>query len=183
MTELETERLRLRQWIAQDFPIFAHLNADPEVMAYFPAQLTQVQSDDLAKRCQAGISQRGWGLWAVELKTTQQFLGFVGLQTPNIPLVFSPCVEIGWRLAKPFWGFGYATEAASKALEFGFNDLHLTEIVSYTAVSNLRSRSVMERLGFANVHQNFEHPSIPKGHPLSEHVLCRLSQEQWYQNL
>jgi len=173
--ELETKRIKLRQWQERDFPVFARLNADSHVMEYFPEPLSQEQSDKLARRCESLIRKRGWGFWALELKSTQEFIGFLGLHKPQANLPFSPCVEIGWRLLKDHWGNGYATEASQEALRFAFDELGLDEVVSYTTVANTRSRAVMERLGFHDAEQNFEHPDLPKGHSLSEHVLYKMS--------
>lgn len=177
--EFETERLRLRQWLTQDKLPFAALNADPKVMAYFPALLDRETSDAMADRCQALITERGWGFWAAELKQTQQFIGFVGLHIPAPELPFSPCVEIGWRLAYPFWGKGLATEAAKGSLRVGFANLKLPEIVAFTAVANQRSRSLMIRLGMRETDEYFEHPHVPKENPLRKHCLYRLSQQNW----
>ena len=175
---LETPRLRLRQWLPQDRAPFAALNVDPQVMEFFPAVRTRAESDQMVDMCQALIQERGWGFWAAELKATQQFIGFVGLHEPSALLPCSPCVEIGWRLAVPYWGQGLATEAAKAALDFGFQRLGLTEIVSFTAVSNLRSRAVMERLGM-QPSGTFEHPQVTKGHPLRLHHLYRLARENY----
>lgn len=177
--EFNTERLRLRQWRDADREPFAALNADPKVMEFFPAILTRAESDAIADRCQALIAQRGWGFWAVETITTREFIGFVGLHTPAPELPFSPCVEIGWRLAAKHWGKGFATEAARGALRTGFEQLGLPEIVSFTSVGNIRSRAVMERLGMLEAGETFEHPNIPSSHVLSKHCLYRLSREQW----
>lgn len=179
MSELDTHRLKLRQWQQKDFASFAAMNADPQVMAHFPAPLDRAASDALAIRCQGLIEQRGWGFWAAEIKATGQFIGFVGLHTPIPELPFSPCVEIGWRLARPFWQQGYASEAARAVLCFGFNDLALDEIVAFTSVGNLRSQAVMERLGMHRAAENFQHPALPVAHPLREHCLYRLARSTW----
>ena len=175
---LTTERLALRQWQTSDLPVFAELNADPEVMEYFPKCLTKKESDALADRCQNYIASRGWSFWAVEEKSSEVFIGFVGLHNPP-DMPFSPCIEIGWRLHKKFWGKGYATEAAHESLAYAFETLNTDEVVSFTTLSNQRSRAVMERLGFQNSGQNFFHPSIDRNHPLSEHVLYRLKKSEW----
>lgn len=180
--EFDTARLRLRQWCAADREPFAALNADPKVMEFFPALLTRAESDALADRCQTYITERGWSFWAVETKTTHEFIGFVGLHTPAPDLPFSPCVEVGWRLAAKHWGKGFATEAARGALRVGFEQLGLLEIVSFTTVGNIRSRAVMERLGMIETKETFEHPKIPVGHVLRRHCLYRLSREQWLEN-
>jgi len=176
--QLETSRLRLRPWRDEDFAPFAALNADPQVMAHFPATLDRAESDVLAARCQSLIEAQGWGFWATEIKASGDFIGFVGLHRPIAELPFSPCVEIGWRLARPFWGQGYASEAARAALSFAFNDLALAEVVAFTSLENRRSQAVMERLGMRRA-ENFEHPALPPGHPLREHCLYRLAVSAW----
>ncbi|WP_020563613.1 GNAT family N-acetyltransferase [Methylosarcina fibrata] len=178
LIEFETERLRLRQWKPTDREPFAMLNADSRVMEFFPSPLTRTESDAMADRCQSLISERGWGFWVAETKEASQFIGFVGLHIPVAELPFSPCIEIGWRLAFQYWGKGFATEAAKGALHVGFELLGLTEIVSFTTVQNIRSRAVMERLGMRAT-STFEHPSVPIGSPLREHCLYQLSREQW----
>jgi RimJ/RimL family protein N-acetyltransferase len=177
--EFETDRLRLRQWLATDREPFAALNADPRVMEFFPATLDRATSDAMADYCERLIAERGWGFWAAELKGSGQFIGFIGLHTPSSELPFSPCVEIGWRLAFQHWGKGFASEAANGALQVGFGLLNLPEIVSFTAVRNLRSRAVMERLGMREAATTFEHPHIPVDSPLRLHCLYRLSRDDW----
>lgn len=177
--EFDTDRLHLRQWVEADKIPFALLNADERVMEYFPSVLDRSASDAMVDRLHSQIIDRGWGFWAVELKEDKQFIGTVGLGIPKADLPFSPCVEIAWRLAFPYWGKGYASEAARGALEVGFEVLCLPEIVSFTAMNNQRSRAVMERLGMSLSDETFEHPSIEIGHPLREHCLYRLSRDEW----
>jgi len=177
--ELETARLRLRQWRHSDREPFAALNSDGRVMRYFPVPLTRDASDAMIERCQRLIEQRGWGLWAVERKDGDAFVGFVGLHIPVPDLPCSPCVEAGWRLAFEHWGHGFATEAAAEALRFGFETLALTEIVSFTSLCNRPSIAVMQRLGMTRDPQTFEHPSVPAGSNLREHCLYRLSHQHW----
>lgn len=175
-TSLQTRRLRLRDWRDDDLPAFAALNADPAVMEYFAATLTRVESDALATRIRAGLAQRAFGLWAVEVPGIAPFIGFVGLSVPGFSAPFTPCIEIGWRLAAAYWGHGYATEAAQEALRYAFEDLRLDEVVAFTAVQNSRSRRVMKRLGMHRDESgDFDHPGAPTGHPLSRHVLYRLA--------
>jgi RimJ/RimL family protein N-acetyltransferase len=183
LIEFETERLRLRQWVESDREPFARLNADPRVMEFFPSVLDRAASDAGIDRAQAKIAERGWGFWAVESKQDRQFIGFVGLEIPTADLPFSPCVEIGWRLAFEYWGKGYATEAAKAALKVGFDRLKLPEIVSFTTIDNHRSSAVMERLGMNRDAETFEHSALPPGHSLREHCLYRLSREKWQSNL
>lgn len=176
--EFDTGRLRVRQWRDGDREPFAALNADPRVMAFFPAPLSRAESDALVDRIAAGIDERGWGFWAVEERAGGAFVGFVGLGVPPPELPFSPCVEIGWRLARAFWGLGYATEAARGALRVGFERLALAEIVSFTAARNLPSEAVMKRLGMVS-DGTFEHPAMAVGHPLRLHKLYRLGRDAW----
>lgn len=178
LIEFETSRLRLRQWREVDRYVFAALNADPRVMEFFPAPLSRAASDALMDRCQSLIAQRGYGLWAVELIETRELIGFVGLHVPAPDLPFSPCVEIGWRIAFQYWNKGFATEAADSVLRVGFECLGLHEIVSFTTVNNRRSRAVMERLGM-QLTDTFNHPHVPATNPLRPHCLYRLGREQW----
>lgn len=178
---MKTARLQLRQWRDDDLPHFAAINSDPEVMRYFPSTLSREESDHMAAHCGNLIATRGWGLWAVEELDNKRFIGFVGLHEPGHELPFSPCIEIGWRLARQYWGRGYATEAARRALRYAFERLALDEVVSFTSTVNLPSRAVMERLGFTNTHDNFAHPALALDDPLSEHVLYRLSETAWQQ--
>jgi RimJ/RimL family protein N-acetyltransferase len=177
--ECETRRLRLRQWKLQYRRPFAALNADPVVMQYFAALKSAEESDAMAARCEQLIAQRQWGFWAAEVKDTSAFIGFVGLHIPQANLPISPCVEIGWRLAHQYWGYGFATEAAYGALAVGFDKLELPEIVAFTVPANRRSRAVMERLGMTIDEATFEHPDFPEGHILRTHCVYRVSRQNW----
>jgi len=177
--QLRTSRLLLRQWQDNDLPGFARLNADPQVMKFYPSTLDAHQSNQVAAKLKALISDRGWGLWAVETLNTNEFIGFVGLHKPIHKLPCTPCIEIGWRLSKEHWGNGYATEAATASINFGFEELDLSEIFSFTSVTNTKSRNVMERLNMINQNSNFEHPILPEASTLREHVLYKLSRTNW----
>jgi len=170
MIGFSTERLVLRQWREEDREPFAALNADPEVMAHFPAPLTRDESDTVIDRHRDQLATGAPGVFAAEVRETGQFIGFIGLAVPRFEASFTPCVEIGWRLSRDAWGHGYATEGALATLEYGFTTLELAEIVSFTAVGNRRSRAVMERIGMSFV-EEFEHPNVEPGHPLRRHVL------------
>jgi len=171
-----TERLLLRRWREDDREPFAALNADPAVMEHFPARLARAESDAFVNRIGAQLDERGWGLWALEVRETGAFIGFTGLAVPRFEAHFTPAVEVGWRLARSAWGFGYASEAARAAVAVGFGELGLDEIVSFTASANTRSRAVMERIGMTrNEADDFDHPALPEGHPLRRHVLYRLA--------
>jgi RimJ/RimL family protein N-acetyltransferase len=180
--ELTTPRLILRQWQTQDRSIFARMNADPDVMRYYPALLSTQESNALADRIENLIAIQGWGFWALEELTGGRFIGFTGLHHPDESLPCAPCVEIGWRLAKDYWGYGYATEAATVALSVAFEQLDCEEVYSFTALPNLKSQAVMQRLGMQDTGRNFKHPEVPEGHPLREHVLYCLSKEAWKGN-
>ncbi len=182
LIESTTKRLRLRQWQKDDLPVFARLNADAEVMKYYPETLSQLESNDMAERFEALLEYNGWGFWVVENLDEKRFMGFVGLNKPTYDLRVSPCVEIGWKLAKKYWGYGYATEAAKACLAVAFEKLDLPEVYSFTSVSNKKSQAVMERIGMINMEQNFDHPMMPKGSPLREHVLYKIDKKSWMEN-
>jgi ribosomal-protein-alanine N-acetyltransferase len=170
--ELRTERLILRRWRDSDREPFASMNADPKVMRHFPHALTREESDAFVDRIEAHFDEKGFGLWAVEVAGGAPFIGFVGLSTHSV----IPGVEIGWRLDEPYWGRGYATEAARATLEDGFDRAGLEEIISFTSTLNLPSIAVMERLGMTHdPADDFDHPNVPEGHPLRRHVLYRIS--------
>lgn len=155
------------------------MNADPVVMRYFPALLTVEETAALVETIEECFRTNGYGLWAVEIGTGGPLAGFVGLSPVGIPYPFAPAVEVGWRLARPCWGQGFATEAATASLRFGFDKVGLDEIVSFTSVVNDRSRRVMERIGMnRNPTDDFDHPMLPDGHPLRRHVLYRVRSDR-----
>jgi ribosomal-protein-alanine N-acetyltransferase len=173
----------MRQWRDSDLEPFALLNADPEVMRHFTAPLARTESDAFARRSAALIEQQGWGRWALEVVGGMPFVGFVGLAEPRFEADFTPAVEVGWRLSRAHWGRGYATEAARAALAFGFEELGLSEIVSFTTVANERSRRVMERLGMTHDPAgDFAHPLLAADDPTRWHVLYRLRASAWRRN-
>lgn len=156
------------------------MNADPRVMEFLPKALDRAESDAMAGRIIEGLERDGFGLWAVEVPGVVDFIGYVGLNVPKFEAHFTPCVEIGWRLAYEHWGRGYATEAARAALEFAFARLRLNEVVSFTVPANLRSMRVMQRLGMKrNPTEDFDHPKLPEGDRLRRHVLYRMPRSQW----
>jgi len=173
--DVRSERLILRRWRESDREPFARMNADPKVMEFFPAMLSRQESDELADRIEAHFAEHGFGGCAAELKKTGEFIGFIGLAVPRFEAAFTPCVEIGWRIAAKHWGRGLATEGARAVAEFAFAELGLREIVSFTTVENMRSRRVIERLGMTHdAEDDFDHPLVPEGHAMRRHVLCRL---------
>ena len=176
--ELSTERLTLRPWREADHEPFAALNADPYVMDYFPVRLTRAESDRLIARIEAGFDQLGYGLWALELRATGEFIA--GLDIPSFEAHFTPAVEVAWRLARTAWHQGYATEAGRASLAFGFEEAGLDEIVSFTSTMNLRSRAVMQRIGMTHDSaDDFDHPELEEGDRLSRHVLYRMPVSDW----
>ena len=172
---LSSGRICLRRWRDEDREAFAALNSDARVMEFFPSRLSRVESDAMVDRIAQHFSERGFGLWAVEVPDIAPFIGFTGLAVARFSAPFTPCVEVGWRLAFEHWGHGYATEAARLALGYGFGTLALSEVVSFTSATNHRSRAVMERLGMhRDPAEDFDHPALHESHPLRRHVLYRL---------
>lgn len=180
MKEILTPRLTLRRWKDEDKEPFANLNANPKVMEFMPKTLTRQESHSLVERIEKNFKEHKFGLFAAELVSSKTFIGFIGLAIPRFQSSFTPCVEIGWRLAFEHWGNGYVTEGARAVLEFAFTDLNLREVVSFTVPANLRSRRVMERIGMELI-KEFDHPSLPEGHPLRRHVLYTITKASWKQ--
>lgn len=177
-TGIQTKRLLLRGWRESDLEPFAALNADPEVMEHFPAPLSVSQSRAMVERIEEIFIRYGFGLWAVEVLATGEFIGFTGLSPVSFEAHFTPAVEVGWRLAKDAWGNGYATEAARASLAYAFGPAGLEELVSFTATTNKPSQRVMERIGMTHA-EDFDHPRLPAGHRLQRHVLYRITRAQW----
>ncbi|HEY4025350.1 MAG TPA: GNAT family N-acetyltransferase [Candidatus Dormibacteraeota bacterium] len=173
--ELRTQRLLLRRWRDADREPFAALNADPIVMEHYPARLSREESDHMVDRIEATFDELGYSLWAVEVADGGAFAGYVGLHAATFEAHFTPAVEVGWRLAREHWGHGYASEAARAVLAFGFEEVGLDEIVSFTVPANVRSWRVMERIGMTrDPADDFDHPVLPPGDPLRRHLLYRL---------
>jgi ribosomal-protein-alanine N-acetyltransferase len=174
-TTIAADRLLLRRWRDRDRDPFAAMNADARVMEFYPRTLSREESDRAVDRLEMHFERKGFGLWAAELRDSGEFIGYIGLSVPAFEAPFTPCVEIGWRLAAGHWGRGLATEGARSALEWGFDSLALDEIVSFTVPGNMRSRRVMEKIGMMRDEKgDFDHPLIPAAHPLRKHVLYRV---------
>lgn len=174
---ITTERLILRCWKDEDFLPFAEMNADPRVREFFPALLTREQSDAGILHAQANFDRDGFCMFAAELRRTAEFIGFIGLQTMDfvVPGVQQPAVEVGWRLSHRHWGKGFATEGARSVIQYGFESLHLSELVAITVPANVRSRRVMEKIGMQHFPElDFDHPRVSEGHGLRRHVLYAL---------
>lgn len=172
---IETERLILRPWRGEDREPFFRVTSDPRVMEFFVSTLTRAESDALVERCEAHYREHGFTFFAAELRESSELIGFIGLAHTPFEAHFTPCVEIGWRLGHEFWNRGLATEGARAALEYGFKQLGLTEIVAFTVPANRRSRRVMDKLGMTrSPADDFDHPRVPEGSPLRRHVLYRV---------
>jgi RimJ/RimL family protein N-acetyltransferase len=177
---LRTERVVLRTLRDEDAGPLSALNADPQVMEHFPALLSREESDAFLAKLRVGQPERGLGTWAMEVPGVAPFVGVFMCKQPGVDLPAQPCVEVGWRMAVPYWGQGYVTEAGHAVLRYAFDTLHLGEIVSFTATTNHRSMRVMERLGLHHdPAASFDYPTIPVGHRLRAHVLYRLGREEW----
>ncbi len=177
---IKTERLILRKFTPDDADAFAAMNADPQVMQYFPNVMSREGSDGFLEYEIQNWTDNGFSLFALEKRDTGEMIGFTGLSRPSYETPFTPCVEIGWRLVPSAWGKGLASEAAQASLAFGFAGLGLEEIVSFTTATNLPSQNLMKRIGMTrNPADDFDHPKLTSDHPLLRHVLYRLSREEW----
>ena len=180
MTLLVTERLILRSWRDEDKPAFAAINADPEVMRFFPSTLSESQSNALADRLAEAEADEGMTFYATEEQATGQFIGIIGIKHVAEELPIAPAVEIGWRLARGVWGRGLAPEGARAVLRAGFDELGLDRIVSFTSVANTPSRRVMEKIGLIREpDDDFDHPFIAAGHTLQRQVFYAIDKGAW----
>jgi RimJ/RimL family protein N-acetyltransferase len=174
---LRTPRLLLREWEDADRAPFAAMSADPRVMKFLAPFSNPAAIDEWVARARSHWVEHGFGKFVVEVPGEADFIGVVGLDHVSFDLPFSPAIEVLWRLARPYWGCGYAAEAARAVIDDGFGRLGLSEIVAYTVVANRRSRRLMERLGMTrNSSEDFDfrHPRRPEGYPPRTHVLYRL---------
>jgi len=176
--EIETQRLLLRHWEKSDLEAFILMNANADVMRYFPDILNAEETKSFYDSIQQGFSEYGYGLYAVEKKGNGCFMGFIGFHWARFDADFCPCVEIGWRLDNRYWGKGYATEGAKACLEYGFEKLAFDEVVSFTAVENMPSQRVMQKIGM-QFEGYFDHPKVTVGNPLRPHVLYRINKDNY----
>jgi RimJ/RimL family protein N-acetyltransferase len=184
LAALSSDRILLRRWREEDREAVAAMNSDARVMEFFSTNLSRAESDAMVDRIETHFGEHGFGLWAIEAPDVAPFIGFAGLMVARFRAPFAPCVEVGWRLAFAHWGHGYATQAARLALGYGFGTLALPDVVSFTSVTNHRSRAVMERLGMRrDPAEDFDYPSFPEGHPLRRHVLYRLGSGGFRQDI
>jgi ribosomal-protein-alanine N-acetyltransferase len=180
---IHTERLVLRRWRDGDQDDFAALNSDPVVMEHFPGVLSREQSDQMIRQIELHFEEFGYGLWAVDIRWAAKFIGFCGLAVPTFHTHFTPAVEVGWRFTRDEWGNGYATEAARAAVDFGFEEARLDEVLSWTIPANQRSVGVMTRLGMTRAPElDFDHPRLLDDDRLRRHIVYRLTRDDWEQN-
>lgn len=178
----QTPRLTIRNWLETDRDLFHEINSDPTVMEYFPFRRTREQSDEMFDRVRNTIMETGFGFFAVALRDSDAAIGFCGLARTDLePYLAIGTVEIGWRLARPYWGHGYVTEAASALMAHGFEGCGLSEIVSFAVPDNVRSTAVMTRIGMRREPgRDFDHPRVPDSHPhLVRHVVYAISSDDW----
>jgi [ribosomal protein S5]-alanine N-acetyltransferase len=173
---LTTERLGLRRWIESDTEPFAKMNQDPDVMKYFPKTLTGDETKEMLQRINQHFDKFGFGLFAVENKLTEEFIGFTGFYIPAFESFFTPCIEIGWRYKKAAWGQGFAKEAATACLQYGFDILQFKRVVSFTSPLNKNSEKVMQRIGMKYI-TDFDHPQIDQMNKLKRHVLYQIDKD------
>ncbi len=174
----ETDRLAMRKWKVRDSMVFAEMNRDPEVMRYLPAILDRHESDAFARRIEDHIEEKGWGLWAVEIRSLGEFIGYIGFNYACFKSFFTPCIEIGWRLHRDYWGNGFATEGAEGCLKFGFGSLGFLDVYSFTSHANLASERIMQKTGMKKL-TDFLHPNIDKANKLCRHVLYRITLDEY----
>ncbi|EPE97641.1 GCN5-like N-acetyltransferase [Rhizobium grahamii CCGE 502] len=162
MVILATDRLLLRNWTDDDRPLFHEINSDPEVMEFFAFRRDRVEADLMLDTIRDSIAKTGLGFYAIALKETDEPIGFCGLWRPKLePFLPAGTIEVGWRLAKRYWGNGYATEAGMAALRHGFTEFDPSEIVSFAVTDNHRSTAVMQRLGLHHEpDRDFDHPAF-----------------------
>ncbi|GKU75673.1 GNAT family N-acetyltransferase [Paenibacillus sp. L3-i20] len=175
MIYIETARLQLRDWEQRDLEPFSQLNADEEVMTYFPKTLSIEETETFYQSIMSEFKDSGFGLYAVEVKENKEYIGFIGFHKAIFAADFTPCIEIAWRLKRDAWGKGYATEGAAACLQYGFGELGFKDIYSFTADINTPSKKVMQKIGMKFVNE-FNHPKVEKGSPLYKHVLYHVSQ-------
>ncbi len=183
--QIETNRLYLRNWRKSDIDIMAAISSSPKVMEFFPQLSTYDDTLALISRIKNHFEKHGFGLYAVERKDSNEFIGFVGLNEvsfsiPSLNYLNKNPIEIGWRLGERHWGHGFAAEAANMVLEAAFENFHLDVVVSFTAKLNKRSIRVMEKIGMThNVQEDFLHPTLADDSPLKPHVLYKMSKEEY----
>jgi len=174
MRELETKNLLLRQWKEEDLEAYAKLTSSKEIMKYFPRTLTREQSDKAARKFQKLLEERSWGFWAVEEKSSGQFIGYAGLHAPATKFPFSPCIEIAWRMQDKYWDNGYVLEAGRVIIRAAFEIFALDEVVYFSSLKNLKGEKLASALNMKKEDENFNHPFVELEHELSEHYLYRI---------
>ena len=173
----ESDRLGFRMWEESDKEPFSKMNANGEVMKYFPKTLEPKESDKFVHRIEEHFNDNGYGLWVVEIKDSKEFIGTIGFLIASFEAEFTPCVEIGWRLDNKYWNKGYATEGAKACLEYGFNELNFNRVYSFTAVINKPSENVMKKIGLKKIGE-FSHPRVEEDSFLKPHVLYKIDKKE-----
>ncbi|WP_202077630.1 GNAT family N-acetyltransferase [Caldalkalibacillus salinus] len=176
MIYFESERLLFRDWEDKDIDMFINMNQDRDVMAYFAHMPTEPQIMTFLQAIKAEFEQYGYGLYAVETKSDEKCIGFIGFHWATFEAEFTPCIEIGWRLVKEAWGNGYATEGAKACLAYGFNELKFKDVYSFTTKLNTRSENVMRKIGMSKCLE-FDHPRVDRNSKLLRHVLYHIGNE------
>jgi [ribosomal protein S5]-alanine N-acetyltransferase len=175
---IQTKRIGLRAWLEEDVEPFSRINADPEVMKFFPGPLSKVETERFVSAIENHFNEKGFGLYAVDELASCDFIGFIGLNTATFESDFTPCVEVGWRLSPEYWGKGFATEGALACLKKGFQEFSLEEIVSFTSAINNRSVAVMKRIGL-KYRMDFDHPRLDPKSQLCKHALYSLTRMEY----
>lgn len=170
----ESDRLGFREWELEDFEKIYSLCSNKKVMKFFPNILNRSETKIFFDKVRDHFREKGFGLWIVELKDNSEFIGFIGLLEAKFKSDFTPCIEIGWRLDDKYWNKGYGTEGAKRVLEYGFDNLNLKEIYSFTATINKPSENIMKKIGMDYI-KKFNHPNVNDDSILKEHVLYKIA--------
>ena len=181
MTYFESSRLIFRDWKEEDLDVFRKMNCDNQGMEYFPNTLSHGETDSFYQKIQEEFRQYGYGLFAVEIKNANEFIGFIGFHWSRIHLGSGSFLEIGWRLKKEAWGKGFATEGAKECLAYGFNHLGFNELYSFTSELNTRSENVMKKIGMTQK-MEFNHPQRDLSSSLCKHVLYHITSLEFANN-
>lgn len=170
----KSDRLGFREWQESDQDIFAEMNADLEVMEYFPKPLSTEESNRFIENITQMIRDFGYGLYAVDRLDNSEFIGYIGFWHLDLEGYANPSIEIGWRLHKNHWNQGFATEGALKCLDYGFKHLKFKQLYSLTSKTNLKSERIMQKIGMHKIDE-FDHPEIKIESSLKRHILYTIN--------
>ncbi len=174
-------RLGFRDWQPTDLPKMAAINADHEVMHYFPSVQSEQDTQAFINRMQLQLSNKGFCYFAVDRLADGAFIGFIGLSEQTFEADFTPCIDMGWRLDKAYWHQGYATEGALRCLSFAFDTLKLKEVNAVAPLANTPSIHVMEKAGMQKI-QTFMHPALTQHAWLQQCARYLVTQQQYTGN-